>query len=376
MLRHVFLVLDMSRGMEAADLKPSRAAATVALAKEFVREYFDQNPISSLGVIVTRDAVAEKVSEMSGNPRRHTDAIDRACAATSGDMTLQTSLDLAWSTLRLVPRAGTREVILIHGALSTCDPGNIEDTIKKLCELDVRVSVISLPGEVYIAARIAKATGGVYAVPETADALRAALFAQCTPPPRVAGQPAAPWMLIGFPTLVSDAPGLCACHAQLKPRGYVCPRCGGRSCELPTVCPVCRLRLNAAPELARSYHHLFPVRDFVEVPDAGRPGVLVHTHPPPLLPPAAPGNDDVDAAVTGDSDDAVAASKRAAAAEVHEEHVHDDSGVCGGCASRLHADEPRYVCPECRHAFCVSCDAVIHETLHNCPGCVSGLTKA
>jgi hypothetical protein len=33
MLRHVFLVVDASRAMEATDLKPSRAAVTLSLAK-------------------------------------------------------------------------------------------------------------------------------------------------------------------------------------------------------------------------------------------------------------------------------------------------------------------------------------------------------
>lgn len=26
-------------------------------------------------------------------------------------------------------------------------------------------------------------------------------------------------------------------------------------------------------------------------------------------------------------------------------------------------------CPTCRHVFCFDCDAYIHESLHNCPGC-------
>ncbi len=26
-------------------------------------------------------------------------------------------------------------------------------------------------------------------------------------------------------------------------------------------------------------------------------------------------------------------------------------------------------CPRCKHVFCFDCDAYIHESLHNCPGC-------
>ena len=27
-------------------------------------------------------------------------------------------------------------------------------------------------------------------------------------------------------------------------------------------------------------------------------------------------------------------------------------------------------CPDCHQLFCFDCDAFIHETLHNCPGCL------
>ena len=36
--------------------------------------------------------------------------------------------------------------------------------------------------------------------------------------------------------------------------------------ELPGGCHVCGLTLVSSPHLARSYHHLFPVRPFREVP--------------------------------------------------------------------------------------------------------------
>ena len=38
-LRHVFIILDASRGMEANDLKPTRAIATMAVLREFISEW-------------------------------------------------------------------------------------------------------------------------------------------------------------------------------------------------------------------------------------------------------------------------------------------------------------------------------------------------
>jgi transcription factor Ssl1 len=31
----------------------------------------------------------------------------------------------------------------------------------------------------------------------------------------------------------------------------------------------------------------------------------------------------------------------------------------------------RFQCPACKNLFCPDCDAYLHDTLHNCPGCIS-----
>lgn len=68
-------------------------------------------------------------------------------------------------------------------------------------------------------------------------------------------------MMMGFPTRLPETgpPTLCACHALLKPEGFLCPRCGAKLCDVPTDCDVCGLLVVSSPHLARSYHHLFPV---------------------------------------------------------------------------------------------------------------------
>lgn len=51
---------------------------------------------------------------------------------------------------------------------------------------------------------------------------------------------------------------------------------------------------------------------------------------------------------------------------------------CFGCIRPLAAlpgqtlaEDPGVVvkCPDCQRVFCFDCDAYIHESLHNCPGC-------
>lgn len=45
-------------------------------------------------------------------------------------------------------------------------------------------------------------------------------------------------------------------------------RCKARVVDLPCSCHICGLTLISSPHLARSYHHLFPVKAFTEVPQA------------------------------------------------------------------------------------------------------------
>ena len=74
-IRHLILVLDLSQSMMEKDLRPTRYLLTMRYAQEFVREFFEQNPISQLGVLGLRDGLAVRISDMSGNPTEHISAI-------------------------------------------------------------------------------------------------------------------------------------------------------------------------------------------------------------------------------------------------------------------------------------------------------------
>jgi transcription initiation factor TFIIH subunit 2 len=96
--RHLFVIVDMSEAMNEKDFRPNRLSVTIKLLEVFIREYFDQNPISQIGIIVTRNSIAEKITELSGNPSKHIAALKRAAAA-SGEASLQNALEVARMTL-------------------------------------------------------------------------------------------------------------------------------------------------------------------------------------------------------------------------------------------------------------------------------------
>ncbi|KAF7543255.1 hypothetical protein G7046_g10033 [Stylonectria norvegica] len=152
---------------------------------------------------------------------------------------------------------------------------------------------------------------------------------------------------MGFPsrTLVPDGcTSYCACHNKPFREGYLCTRCGTRVCRLPAECPACGLTLILSTHLARSYHHLFPLRNWVEVSwaKAVRSAACFAC----LAPFPEP------------SSTAVAASRTASKID----NRPPGKGV---------SESGRYACQICDQHFCIDCDVFAHEVIHNCPGCQS-----
>lgn len=190
---------------------------------------------------------------------------------------------------------------------------------------------------------------------------------------------------MGFPSRnKADIPTLV--HATrdtklLARTAYTCPQCHAKVSELPTDCVVCGLKLVLSPHLARSFHHLFPVSPFSEVP---------------IVSPSSTTSN------KNDVDGRLVPSSSTSAKVVPSSSIPSNSittppftgslrlsnpselSSCFSCLKRIgvpvtssdpnNNDEGdqilRYKCPECSNLFCVDCDTFLHDTLHNCPGCL------
>lgn len=144
---------------------------------------------------------------------------------------------------------------------------------------------------------------------------------------------------MGFPEKNPDGPNGAAFMdyaCVLKTGGYTCNRCKARISDLPCECHVCGLTLVSSPHIARAYHHLFPVRPFEEVASSEVGGLS-----------------DKDGAGVWEGGSGARA-------------------LCFGCRMDLLVKGAGMVlrCPGCGNLFCFDCDAFVHESLHNCPGCV------
>ena len=277
MMRHLYLVIDMSENMNHQDLKPSRLLCVLKLVEAFIDEYFYLNPISQMGIITTSNKRAEKVSDMTGNPRKHVEVVKSLVSKScTGEPSLQNSLELVIQTLKNMPSHASRELVIIMGSLTTCDPGDINKTISTAADMKVRCSVINLSAEVRVYKELATKTGGLHNVVLDDIHLRD-LLTQHLDPPASATNTESSLIRMGFPSHAGHGSGLglCLCHldvsgqadgeagaGKISTAGYVCPQCSAKYCELPVECRGCGLTLVSAPHLARSYHHLFPMPPF------------------------------------------------------------------------------------------------------------------
>lgn len=149
-------------------------------------------------------------------------------------------------------------------------------------------------------------------------------------------------LMMGFPSrTIEPFPSLCACHSNPTPGGYLCSRCNSKVCGLPAECPSCGLTLILSTHLARSYHHLFPLVNWVEVPwqRASRSATCF---------------------ACGISFPAVPSKEQWQVTENLAKGMSVSS---------------RYECTACNNHFCIDCDLFAHEVVHNCPGCQSRIAQ-
>lgn len=100
-MRHLVIVIDMSDAMTNIDMKPNRFICCTRMIEKFVTEFIDQNPISQLCFIVTRNKRAEKITDLNGNLKSQIEVLKTfASTGCHGEASIQNALELAYSVLR------------------------------------------------------------------------------------------------------------------------------------------------------------------------------------------------------------------------------------------------------------------------------------
>ena len=216
------------------------------------------------------------------------------------------------------------------------------------------------------------------------------------------------FVYMGFPKRTFDGSasyGFDGNSIQLFSTAYICPRCYNRTSEIPTQCCVCKVQLNSSSHIARSHHHLFPVSNFDEIAIVSsslssinsnndsnnnndnnhdnnnnkkssknidikekkdenkviEENVLVAYRINEIIFAKSLGSD----SVINDVDKST---------KIEVEYLEKDFigiiSCCKGCFEEFNISSLVMQCPSCDNLFCIECDLFIHNSLHNCPGCL------
>ena len=154
MVRYVVLIIDLSNGLDPkhnTDLRPHPLTAFRNLAELFVREFFEQNPVSQLGLVVTRDRQAHMTSHIGGSPKQHIAKMEKEWGEEPcGQPTLEKSLKIAQQALLGTPTYGSREIVVLYGSAHTVDPGDIHDAIDGLSTHAIRARCAGASSTVFM----------------------------------------------------------------------------------------------------------------------------------------------------------------------------------------------------------------------------------
>ena len=77
------IIVDLSRASSIGDMRPNRLAVMAGVLQGFIRKFFDENPLSHLGLVIMRNGVAERLTELAGSP---VSSADFPCAVLLGSI--------------------------------------------------------------------------------------------------------------------------------------------------------------------------------------------------------------------------------------------------------------------------------------------------
>jgi len=231
--------------------------------------------------------------------------------------------------------------------------------LKKAIEQKIRISVICLVAEIYVCKRLALETGGTFSVAKDGNHLSMLLMLHTTPAPELWNKitKTTQFVYMGFPKRTFDnAPvyGYDGKQQSLFSAAYTCPRCYTRTSEIPSQCNVCQIQLYSSSHIAKSYHHLFPVTNFIELVVTSQ--IIDNEYE--LLASYDINNNNNNNSSNNDNNSSIGHNKSF------------NIKFCNGCLEIFPQDtEIAFLCQSCQKTYCVSCDLFIHDNLHNCPGC-------
>eukprot|EP00359_Climacostomum_virens_P011801 CAMPEP_0204910540 /NCGR_PEP_ID=MMETSP1397-20131031/9042_1 /ASSEMBLY_ACC=CAM_ASM_000891 /TAXON_ID=49980 /ORGANISM="Climacostomum Climacostomum virens, Strain Stock W-24" /LENGTH=202 /DNA_ID=CAMNT_0052080743 /DNA_START=406 /DNA_END=1011 /DNA_ORIENTATION=+ len=153
LLRHFILVLDFSKAALKIDFKPTRLKLIYQCTTAFVASFTANNPLSKLEVAIVKNGLSRRLTDMND--------LQQMC---DGEFSLQNAVELGADLLGKSAVHWCHEILIVQNALWSCDPGNIWESVERLIEANIKVSVLSFAPEVYLSKKVTELTGGSFVV--------------------------------------------------------------------------------------------------------------------------------------------------------------------------------------------------------------------
>ncbi|TNV79005.1 hypothetical protein FGO68_gene4403 [Halteria grandinella] len=387
LIRYLTVIVDFSSAARRQEMRPNRAIVIKSYLAEFIRDFFDINPLSQISFIVTYKEKAVLLTDFADSPIEHINKLLQF-QDFEGNASLQNALDIAVENFShpTVPTYAHKEVLVIFSSITNCDPGNIFDTFAQMYKQKIQGSVISLSAAIYMLQKLADTTRGEFMLSKSQQHFQE-LLKRCLIPresikmQQLQGQQQegvsnAQLIKMGFPERVAGEkiPVYCMCHNESKFFYYRCPNCQAPQCELSAACKICKVLLVSAVHLARTTQSREdPLLAFEGIKDYLKP----EDQPAVIEEETSSLADPIPLQVNPSRLESLVKENNWSTSLVgliRQQQADQLRFNCSGCDKLLqsHIAEVNdiVVCGGCKKLYCLDCDIFIHETLLSCPTCV------
>lgn len=248
-IRHLLVCVDTSASIENPDYLPTVRSALSTALPNFSKLFKNSNPLSFLSFLTCKDVFEKYSREFDSN----------TILNTIGAKYFSFLNCLKSATEYLKSSNYNKEILLITASIGTKDSGIYDQIINDLKKIGIKVSIVSVSGEVSLFRRITQITNGSFHVPIDFHHFEIILNSFAVPMESL--ESTSCLIKLGFPKFIQN-PGLCTCHLKFEKNLYECPVCRTYICSLPCQCPICDTQLVSPINISKSYYFMYPLKPF------------------------------------------------------------------------------------------------------------------
>lgn len=250
-IKHLQLIIDYSEYIESIDYLPNIRHNFMLLADKFSKSFSETNPLSLLSILTIRN---EKVHNFC-----YFDKFIKLSEIFKLHGNGRFSLGSALEFINEMDKTNyLKEILVIVADIGTRDVINLSEKIEIMKQKSIKISFISLNGEITLYKRIAMATGGMFCVASNLYHFEQLLFKYCIPTVVNSSAPVN-LLKLAFPERIVEQ-SICSCHLKLTNFGYICPICNTKVCQLPLKCPICEINLVNMMNLNKNMYYCYPMK--------------------------------------------------------------------------------------------------------------------